>query len=227
QVNKREVVVATATVHHHSIRFKMNNKKRIVNLEYFREMLKISPRILNQEFDELPFQEEILAFLRELGHSGEIKMITDVIINFFLTKDQPIPRRNKVNWHYARDDHMFTTIKLISRHQNTQQYDVILPVELTNEAIRKSESYKEYYAVASGVEPPKTKESVRKKQSSSDTTVPPPTKGKRLKISAKMDKPAKEKQHAKSSTAKGLTVLSEVALTEDEHIKLAIKRSLT
>nr|GFA83949.1 hypothetical protein [Tanacetum cinerariifolium] len=29
----------TATVHHHSIRFKMDNKKRIVNLEYFREML--------------------------------------------------------------------------------------------------------------------------------------------------------------------------------------------
>ncbi|GKC98461.1 hypothetical protein Tco_1168736 [Tanacetum coccineum] len=27
---------ATATVHHHSIRFKMNNKKHIVNLEYFR-----------------------------------------------------------------------------------------------------------------------------------------------------------------------------------------------
>ncbi|GJU94062.1 retrovirus-related pol polyprotein from transposon TNT 1-94 [Tanacetum coccineum] len=30
---------ATATVHHHSIHFKMNNKKHIVNLEYFREML--------------------------------------------------------------------------------------------------------------------------------------------------------------------------------------------
>nr|GEZ78688.1 hypothetical protein [Tanacetum cinerariifolium] len=29
----------TATVHHHSIRFKMDNKKHIVNLESFREML--------------------------------------------------------------------------------------------------------------------------------------------------------------------------------------------
>nr|GFB96913.1 hypothetical protein [Tanacetum cinerariifolium] len=133
---------------------------------------------------------------------------TKVIVNFFMTKDQSIPRRNKVNWHYARDDQMFTTIKLVSINQNTQQYSVILPVELTNEAIRNSESYKEYYAVASGAEPPKTKVSVRKKQSSSDTTVPPLTKGKRLKILAKVDKPAKEKQPAKSSTAKGLTVLS-------------------
>nr|GFC44679.1 hypothetical protein [Tanacetum cinerariifolium] len=68
----------------------------------------------------------------------------------------------------------------------------------------------------------------RKKQSSSDTTMPPPTAtGKRLKTSAKVGKPAKEKQPAKSPKAKGLTVLSEVALTEAEQIKLAIKRSPT
>ncbi|GJT90359.1 retrovirus-related pol polyprotein from transposon TNT 1-94 [Tanacetum coccineum] len=32
---------SNATVHHHSIHFKMNNKKHIMNLEYFREMLQI------------------------------------------------------------------------------------------------------------------------------------------------------------------------------------------
>nr|GEY69152.1 hypothetical protein [Tanacetum cinerariifolium] len=273
---------ATATVHHNSIRFKMNNTKRIVSLEYFREMLQISPRITIQQFDELPFKEEILAFLRKLGHSRAIKKITDVninklhqpwrsfsavinkclsgkstgydslrlsqaqilwgmyhkknmdfayllwedfmyqvehkdvkksnemyypwftkvIINIFMTKDQSIPRRNKVNWHYAMDDQMFTTIKLVSKHQNTQQYGVILPVELTNEAIRNSKSYKEYYDVASGAEPPKKK-------------------------ATKVDKPAKEKQPAKSSTAKGLTMPSEVALIEAEQINLATKKSLT
>nr|GEZ66212.1 hypothetical protein [Tanacetum cinerariifolium] len=35
----------TTTVHHHSIRFKMDNKKHIVNLESFREMLHICPRL--------------------------------------------------------------------------------------------------------------------------------------------------------------------------------------
>nr|GFD58089.1 hypothetical protein [Tanacetum cinerariifolium] len=59
-------------------------------------------------------------------------------------------------------------------------------------------------------ESPKSKASVRKKQSSSDTTMPPPTAtGKRLKTSAKVGKPAKEKQPAKSPKAKGLNVLSE------------------
>nr|GEX95128.1 hypothetical protein [Tanacetum cinerariifolium] len=175
---------ASATVHHHSISFKMDNEKHIVNLEYFREMLHICPRLPGQTFDELPFIEEILAFLRFLRHSGEIRKLTDVninklhqpwrsfaaiinkclsgkstgydslrlshaqilwglyhkqnvdftyllwedfiypvehkhakksnemyyprftkvIVHYFMSKDHSIPRRNRVNWHYVRDD---------------------------------------------------------------------------------------------------------------------------
>nr|GFA91390.1 hypothetical protein [Tanacetum cinerariifolium] len=129
---------------------------------------------------------------------------TKVIIHCFMTKDPSIPRRNKVNWHYVRDDQMFTTIKLVSRHQNTHQFGAILPIELTNKDIRNSAAYKEYYVVASRAAPPKTKASVRKTQSSSNTTINPPTAtGTRLSTSAK------GKQPAKSSKAKDLSVLSE------------------
>nr|GFA53034.1 hypothetical protein [Tanacetum cinerariifolium] len=173
-------------------------------------------------FAELPFKEEILAFLRELGHGGEIKRIADVnikkqhqpwrslaeiinkclsgkstgydslrlsqaqilwgmyhkknvdfaylqwedfvyqvehkdtkksnemyyprftkvIVNFFMTKDQSIPKGNK--------------------------YGSILPIELMDEAITNFKSYKEYYAIASRAEPPKIKESIKKKQIKSD-----------------------------------------------------------
>nr|GEZ52423.1 retrovirus-related Pol polyprotein from transposon TNT 1-94 [Tanacetum cinerariifolium] len=54
---------ATPYVHQHSIKFKLDNKKHIVNLETFRDMLHICPRIPGQSFDELPFKEEILEFL--------------------------------------------------------------------------------------------------------------------------------------------------------------------
>ncbi|GJZ67226.1 hypothetical protein Tco_0630466, partial [Tanacetum coccineum] len=144
-----------------------------------------------------------------------------------MTKDQSIPRWNSVNWHYARDDYMFTTIKVVSRHEDTQLYGAILPNELTNEDIRNSESYKEYYAIALGAEPLKTKARVKKKKVESDMSKTPPTKGKRLKTSAKTAKPAKKKQPAKTSMDKGLTVSSEVALTEAEQLKLVIKRSKT
>nr|GFA03332.1 hypothetical protein [Tanacetum cinerariifolium] len=41
----------------------MDTKKNIVDLEAFREMLHISPRVPGQSFAELPFEEEILSFL--------------------------------------------------------------------------------------------------------------------------------------------------------------------
>nr|GEX02312.1 hypothetical protein [Tanacetum cinerariifolium] len=292
---------ATTTVHHHSIQFKMDNKKHIVNLESFREMLHICPRLPHQPFVEPPFEED-LAFLRFRGHSRAIRRLTDVnvnklhqpwrsfaaiinkcltgkssgydslrlsqaqilwglyhkknvdlaylmwedfvyqvehkdtkksnemyyprftkvIIHHFMLKDPSIPRRNKVNWHYVRDDHMFTTIKPVSRHQNTQQFDALLHIELTNEDIRNSNAYKEYYAVATGATPPKPKASVRKTRSSFDTTVTPSTTaaGPRLATSEK------GKQAAKASKAKSLSALSEVAMTEAQQLKLATKRSL-
>nr|GEX04443.1 hypothetical protein [Tanacetum cinerariifolium] len=220
--------------------------------------------IPNQQFNKLHFEEEILAFLRELGHSGEIKMITDVNINklyqpwrsfaavtnkclggkstgydsLLLSQAQILwgmYHKKNVDFAYLLwEDFVYQVEHKDAKKSNEMyyprftKYSAILPVELTHKAIRNSKSYKEYYAIASGAEPSKTKVSVKKKQSSSDTTVPPSTaKGKRLKTPAKVDKPAKEKQPAKSSKAKGLTVLSEVALTKAKQIKLATKRSLT
>nr|GFA66606.1 retrovirus-related Pol polyprotein from transposon TNT 1-94 [Tanacetum cinerariifolium] len=161
--------------------------------QIYMEMLHICPRIPNQTFDELSFKEEILAFLRYLGHSGEIKNITDVNINklhqpwrSFATVINKCLSGKSTGYDGLRDDQMFTTIKLVSRHQNTQQFGVMLPVEVTNEDIRNSTTYKEYYAITSRAAPPKTKASVRKTQSSSETTMPPPTAANtRLLTSAK------------------------------------------
>nr|GEY87757.1 hypothetical protein [Tanacetum cinerariifolium] len=72
---------ATATIHYHAIRFKMDNKKHIVNLESFRDMLHIFSRVHGQTFNEPPFEKEILNFIRFLGHSATIRMLADVNIN--------------------------------------------------------------------------------------------------------------------------------------------------
>nr|GFD46061.1 hypothetical protein [Tanacetum cinerariifolium] len=48
-------------------------------------------------------------------------------------------------------------IKVVSRHQNTQQYGAILPIELTTEDIKNTKAYKEYYACATGEVAPKPK----------------------------------------------------------------------
>nr|GEY47896.1 reverse transcriptase domain-containing protein [Tanacetum cinerariifolium] len=173
----------------------MDNKKHIVDLESFRDILHICLRVHGQYFAEPSFEEEILAFIHFLGHSAAIRTLTDVninklyqpwrsfaaIINKCLTGkcsgydslrlSQTQILRNKVNWHYVRDDHMFSTIKLVSIHQNTQQFGALLPIELTNTEIRNSKAYKEYYAIATGEAAPKPKASVRRTRSSSDTSI--------------------------------------------------------
>nr|GEY81257.1 hypothetical protein [Tanacetum cinerariifolium] len=206
---------ATATVHHYSIRFKIENKKHIVNLESFKEMLHICPKLPGQSFVEPSFEEEILAFFRFFRHDGAIRKLTDVehkdtkksnemyyprftkiIIHYFMSNDPSIPSRNK--------------------------FGALLPIELTNEDIRNFNAYKEYYAVATGATPPKPKASVQKTRSSFDTTITPPTAvaGPRLTTSEK------GKQAAKASKAKSLSALSEVAMTKAQQLKLAAKRSL-
>nr|GEZ89280.1 hypothetical protein [Tanacetum cinerariifolium] len=80
-IKDRDEFWATATVHHHAIRFKMDNKKHIMNLESFKDMLHIYPRVHGQSFDEPPFEEEILAFIHFLRRSAAIRTLTNVNIN--------------------------------------------------------------------------------------------------------------------------------------------------
>nr|GEZ40972.1 hypothetical protein [Tanacetum cinerariifolium] len=267
---------ATATIHHHSIRFKMDNKKHIVNLEPFKEMLHIFPRLPHQPFVEPPFEEEILAFLCFLGHSAVIKKLTDVninklhqpwrsfdaIINKCLTKKSSgydslrlsqaqilwgLYHKRNVDFAYLMwEDFVYQVehkdtkksnekyyprfTKVIIHHfmpkdpliPRRNKFGALLPIELTNKDIKNSNAYKEYYAVAIGVTPPKHKASVRKTRSSSNTTITPLTTA----AGPRLTTFEKGKQEAKASQAKSLSALSEVAMTKTQQLKLATKRSL-
>ncbi|GJZ23089.1 hypothetical protein Tco_0560548 [Tanacetum coccineum] len=90
-----------------------------------------------------------------------------------------------------------------------------------------SKAYKTCYAFASGEKAPKPKYAQKKADLDSSPRKKPiqATKGTRLKTQAKVAKSNKKKQPAMMPKAKGLNVLSEVALTKAEQIKLAIERS--
>ncbi|GJV33593.1 hypothetical protein Tco_1393993 [Tanacetum coccineum] len=152
---------ATVSIHHKSLRFKINNKSHILNLENFRDMLQICPRLPGQKFIYPPLEEEILSFIRDLSHTGEIK---------------------------------------------------------------DSKAYKQYYAVASGVKPPKAKTKYKKKADKpvthSKSKTAPASKGSGLKSPAKVTKSGKKK-----IPAQGLETLSETTLSEAEQMKVVTKRS--
>nr|GEZ39534.1 hypothetical protein [Tanacetum cinerariifolium] len=139
-------------------------------------MLHISPRVPGQSFDELPFEEEILDFLWFLGHSAQIKTLTDVNVNKLF---QP--------WR------SFTAV--INKCLTGKSFGF--------DSLRNTKAYKEYYACATGEAAPKQKKSARRKRSGSNTSITPPTAittptttvvaAPRLTAAAKGKQPAKPK----------------------------------
>ncbi|GKC11158.1 hypothetical protein Tco_1007940 [Tanacetum coccineum] len=65
-----------------SYRFKIDKKRFNLNMKVFREIFQMCLNLSNQEFDALPSNEEIVSFIRELGHKGDIKSITEVVIDY-------------------------------------------------------------------------------------------------------------------------------------------------
>nr|GEX24284.1 hypothetical protein [Tanacetum cinerariifolium] len=213
----------------------MDTRKNIVDLESFKEMLHISPRVLGQSFAELPFEEEILEFLRFLRHSAQIKTLTDVNVNkLFQPWRSLVAVINKCltgksfGIDNLRDDILFSTIKVVSRHQNTQQYGAILPIELTTEDIRNIKAYKEYYACATGEAALNPKASARRKRGgSASSTTPPtpiatPTPITTVMAAPRLTATAKGKQPARATSPADP---SDVKRIEAEQLKIVLKRS--
>ncbi|GJY35810.1 hypothetical protein Tco_0421188 [Tanacetum coccineum] len=63
-------------------RFKIDKKKRFkLTLEVFRDIFQIFPRVPGHDFDALPSEEDTISFLRDLGHTGVINLLNDVVID--------------------------------------------------------------------------------------------------------------------------------------------------
>ncbi|GKC42910.1 hypothetical protein Tco_1060632 [Tanacetum coccineum] len=63
-------------------RFKIDKKKHFkLTLEVFRDILHICPRVQGRDFDPLPSEEDTVSFLRDIGHTGVINSLNDVVVD--------------------------------------------------------------------------------------------------------------------------------------------------
>nr|GEX66961.1 retrovirus-related Pol polyprotein from transposon TNT 1-94 [Tanacetum cinerariifolium] len=222
------------------------------------DILHICLRVPSQPFIDPPFEEEILAFIRFLGHSATIKTLTDVninklnqpwrsfaaLINKCLTGKSSgydslrlsqaqifwgLYHKRNIDYAYLMWEDFVYQVEHKNQKKNNEMYyprftkaiihhfmskDLLIlrrnkfgdmmPIELTNDEIRNSKAYKEYYAIAIGEAAAKPKASVRRTRSSSDKSITPPT----VVASPRQKASAKGKQTAKASKAKSLSALS-------------------
>ncbi|GJW54693.1 hypothetical protein Tco_0098778 [Tanacetum coccineum] len=149
------------------------------------------------KFEEPPLEKEILAFLASLGHSGEIRKITDVnvnklhqpwrsfaaiinkclsgtslpdreqktkkgnamyypcftklVVNFVMEKRAlHIPRRNKINWIFARDEPRVHNNQCHLRMKDTQVVRGTIPPKKKNNHSKEAVKENSHPLLASG-----------------------------------------------------------------------------
>ncbi|GJZ42197.1 hypothetical protein Tco_0589083 [Tanacetum coccineum] len=60
----------------------INKNKVSLDVDMFREILQIYPKILGQEFKDLPLEQDILSFIRDIRHTRDITYLTDVNVDY-------------------------------------------------------------------------------------------------------------------------------------------------
>ncbi|GKF03496.1 hypothetical protein Tco_0030419 [Tanacetum coccineum] len=191
-----------------------------MNVEAFREILNICPKVSGKAFDEPPTEEEALSFIRELGHTGGIKYITDVIVDHL---HQPwrtfasiinMCLCGKVS---GLDKIRLSRVQILWGMYYKKNQDFVtliwedLAYQIDNIDSNKQDKMKSQKKSDSDIS---SKESPSKKKSSKDK-----------KVATPKPKPTKKKTMVKANRGKGLNVLLEVALSEAAQLKEATKRS--
>ncbi|GJS05847.1 hypothetical protein Tco_0362643 [Tanacetum coccineum] len=115
---------------------------------------------------------------------------TKVIIDHFISKDNTISMRNRINLHTARDDSLLGALKFVSKIEDCQKYGALIPDGMINDDTKLSTAYKIYIEYATRKVPPKKARKFKKPASPKLKTVPaspkePTQKGKRVKRPAK------------------------------------------
>ncbi|GJR34796.1 hypothetical protein Tco_1210480 [Tanacetum coccineum] len=98
-----------------------------VNVNYLHQQWRAFSTIINKCLSGKETRMDQIHLLFQIEYKDAKKSnkmsyprFTKIIINYFMSKDLSISRRNKMFWHTARDDTLFTSMRCISRHEDTQ-----------------------------------------------------------------------------------------------------------
>ncbi|GJR90265.1 hypothetical protein Tco_0214276 [Tanacetum coccineum] len=224
----------------------MDKKKKLdLNFEIFRDICQIFHRVHGQNFDELPTDEVIVSFFKELSHTREINSIINVVDQMH----QPwrnfatLINRSLSGKTFGLDKIRLSRAQILWGMYYKKNVDY---VELLPE-MRENKAYKTYLGYDTRVTPPKKARKFKKPASPKLTTIPvspeePTKKSKRVKRPAMKPTNAptagvvirdthvmslsKKKEKIIVDKRKGLDFLSKVALIEEAQYEEVHKKSL-
>ncbi|GJV57181.1 putative reverse transcriptase domain-containing protein [Tanacetum coccineum] len=198
---------------------------------------------VGRDFDPLHFEEDTVSFLRDLGHTGVINSLNDVVVdkmhqpwrtfaalinrslpgktsgldNFVspnLKSFRSLSWRNRIGMHTSKDDYLINTLRFVSRKEASQIYGAVLPECLTSLEMKESKAYKTYLGYATGGVPPKVARKFKKTSPSKKESELAPGDEEPVKKGKRLKTPAKK---SASKPATGIVI-------KDSHVETKSKR---
>nr|GEX44374.1 hypothetical protein [Tanacetum cinerariifolium] len=145
---------------------------------------------------------------------------TKVIIHYFLTQDNTLSWRNKIEMHTSTDDYLINTLRFVSAKEETQIYGVILPECLTSPEFKETQAH-QTYLVSNETPAGKSKRVKRLAKKSTETSA----RGVVIKETSEIPL-TKKKEKVDVTRGKGIELLYQVALTKDAQFEEVRKKSM-
>nr|GEY37962.1 ribonuclease H-like domain-containing protein [Tanacetum cinerariifolium] len=167
------------------------------------------PRVPGQDFNELPTDEDIMSFFKELGHTGEISQSSMLLlIRCINLRELLLLSSTEVCLERQPVLTSFIFLELKSFREESQFYRARLPVSMTSPEMRETKAYKTY--LVSPKDPTRKSKRVKRpaKKSNNATTIGVVIRDTHVMSLSKK----KEKER------KGIDLLSELALTKEAQI---------
>ncbi|GKC51301.1 hypothetical protein Tco_1074046 [Tanacetum coccineum] len=230
-----------------SYEFILANKKCIVDVEVFRKILDISPRVEGEEFTKVQDDEATLTFLIDLGYKAIINKclsgktidhkkekrsrretmpfprFTKVIINHFLSQHKSLSKLKFQHYHTIKDDGIVSRLKFIRIGEDYQKYGLPIPDMMLNDKIKQSESYQTFLKYSIGQIPPKNsrgKGSQGKKTGDESQET--------IDVSEESDsEPARKKTASRRVIKKKVTISADDNIIPDPDVALKLGKSIS
>ncbi|GJU67753.1 hypothetical protein Tco_1254012 [Tanacetum coccineum] len=187
--------------HDNFYRFKLDKRKRFkLTLEVFRDIFNIWPRVQGQDFDALPTDEEIVSFLRYLGHTREIHSLNDVV-----------------------GDQMHQPCRTFAALINKSLFGKTSATPPKKARKFKKPASPKLTTVLVSTEEPTGKSKIVKRSAKKSTQAP--ARGVVIRETPEMPL-SKKKEKVDVTRGKGIELLSQVALNEDAQFKEVRRKSM-
>ncbi|GJS72294.1 hypothetical protein Tco_0705135 [Tanacetum coccineum] len=172
-----------------------------------------------QDFDALPTDEEIMSFLRELGHTREINSLSDVVstnpLGMYHQKNVDYVELLWEDFIYQIDNRAYKKQEkiFVSEKEATQIYGAVISKSLTSPEMRETKAYKTYLGKSKRVKRPAKKSTKALVRGVVIRETP------EMPLSKKKEKKTVKKR-------KGIDLLFEVALTKEAQYEEVRRKSL-